>query len=149
MFRSTVYVSLIYCINLHWFALHVVKRYSTRDLSVFGMYSAVARITFYFQKKNDQYVVCFFYRLHFSYGAWNFGLEKQEMLWNWECMNIRILTKTLVLLLFVIYIVKPHLLFSWNGISRSEIIPLPETQSSFLGIPCIYLRYFKYLFNVA
>lgn len=76
MFKSTVYMSLIYCINLHWIALHVVKRYFTRDLSVFGIYSAVAEDNILFSEEKWSECSLFFYRLLFSYGAWNFGLEK-------------------------------------------------------------------------
>lgn len=74
------------------------------DLSVLGIYSTVTEVGSYFQEKNDQYVACFFYRLLFFYGAWNFGFSKTQMQWIWECMNIRIFIKTLLLLIFAIYI---------------------------------------------
>lgn len=71
------------------------------------------------------------------------------MQWNWECMNIWICIKTLLLFLCVIYIVKSHLIFSWTRISRCEIISLSETQFSFLVLLCVYLRNLKYLLYVA
>lgn len=56
MFRSTVYVSLIYCINLQWIALHVAKRYFTRDISVFDMYSVVTEVNILFSE--EKWSVC-------------------------------------------------------------------------------------------
>lgn len=64
-------------------------------------------------------------------------------------MNIRIFIKTLLLFLFVTYIVKSHLIFSWTRVSRCERISFLETKFSFVSLPCVYLRNFKCLLYVA
>lgn len=49
-------------------------------------------------------------------------------------MTIRLFIKTVLLLLCVIYILKPHLINFWTRISRCEIISLLEAKFSFLGL---------------
>lgn len=77
MFKSTVFVSLIYCINLQWIALHAVKRYFTGDLSVFGMYSAITEDNILFS--GEKWSVCSSFFIGFSSPmGHDFGLGKNK-----------------------------------------------------------------------